>query len=50
MGVKVIKAAVGGCTHFVTTASDQEDATTTIGFAQGVVSDGILLVVCSYLY
>lgn len=35
--VKVITAALGGCTHFVTTASDDEDAVTTIGFAQGVV-------------
>jgi hypothetical protein len=35
---KVIKAALGGCTHFITCPSDDEGETMTIGFGQGVVS------------
>lgn len=44
-GIKVIKASLGGCTHFITTPGEEEGETMTVGFAQGAVSR----VNCSYL-
>lgn len=43
MGCKVMTAASGGCSHFLTTPTDT-GATMTVGFGQGCVSHASLLI------